>query len=64
MGSVFGLKELGALTITGIRVIDQKKKDGATAQLTNGGPGSKGATIMFKSQRGSGIKDIVEIWGR
>ncbi|XP_030383985.1 probable salivary secreted peptide [Scaptodrosophila lebanonensis] len=55
---------LDALTITAIRVTDKKSSDGATAQLTSGGPGSKGATITFKSQRGKGIKDVVEIWGR
>lgn len=40
------------------------KKNGATAALISGGPGSKGATIKFKSERGKSIKDEVEIWGR
>ena len=40
------------------------KKDGATADLVSGGPGSKGATIKFRSERGKSIKDQVEIWGR
>jgi len=52
------------LTITAIRVTDKKKKNGATAVLVAGGPGSKGATIEFTSERGYGIKDMVEIWGR
>ncbi|XP_064547940.1 uncharacterized protein LOC135435009 [Drosophila montana] len=55
---------LDALTITAIRVTDKKKSNGATAVLTAGGPGSKGATIQFTSQRGYGIKDLVEVWGR
>ncbi|ALC41456.1 CG34026 [Drosophila busckii] len=55
---------LDALTITAIKITDKKKSDGATAVLTHGGPGSKGATIMFTSQRGHGISDVVEIWGR
>ncbi|EDW74487.1 probable salivary secreted peptide [Drosophila tropicalis] len=55
---------LNALTITAIQVTDKKKSNGATAQLISGGPGSKGATIKFKSKRGYGIKDVVEIWGR
>ncbi|EDW02375.1 probable salivary secreted peptide [Drosophila grimshawi] len=56
--------DLNALTITAIKVTDKKKSNGATAVLTSGGPGSKGATIVFTSERGSGIKDLVEIWGR
>ncbi|XP_023178488.2 probable salivary secreted peptide [Drosophila hydei] len=55
---------LDALTITAIKVTDKKKSNGATAVLVAGGPGSKGATIQFTSQRGYGIKDVVEIWGR
>ncbi|KAL7724720.1 hypothetical protein ACLKA6_020035 [Drosophila palustris] len=55
---------LDALTITAIRITDKKKDNGATAVLVAGGPGSKGATIEFTSQRGYGIKDLVEIWGR
>lgn len=55
---------LNALTITAIKVTDKKKSNGATAVLLSGGPGSKGATIKFTSERGCGIKDIVEIWGR
>lgn len=55
---------LDALTITAIKVTDKKKSNGATAVLVSGGPGSKGATIKFTSQRGYGIKDVVEIWGR
>ncbi|KAH8373055.1 hypothetical protein KR009_011194 [Drosophila setifemur] len=55
---------LNALTITAIKITDKKKSNGATAELLSGGPGSKGATILFKSKRGFGIKDVVEIWGR
>ncbi|XP_034650153.1 uncharacterized protein LOC117889790 [Drosophila subobscura] len=55
---------LDALTITAIQITDQKKNNGATAELISGGPGSKGATIFFKSVRGYGINDVVEIWGR
>ncbi|XP_017029867.1 uncharacterized protein [Drosophila kikkawai] len=55
---------LNALTITAIKVTDKKKRNGATAELISGGPGSKGATIKFTSVRGGGIKDVVEIWGR
>ncbi|XP_016948738.1 uncharacterized protein LOC108023633 [Drosophila biarmipes] len=55
---------LDALTITAIKVTDKKKSHGATAVLTSGGPGSKGATIKFTSERGYGISDLVEIWGR
>ncbi|KAH8272026.1 hypothetical protein KR018_007039 [Drosophila ironensis] len=54
---------LNALTITAIKITDKKKNNGATAELVSGGPGSKGATILFKSKRGYGINDIVEIWG-
>ncbi|TMW45194.1 hypothetical protein DOY81_009726 [Sarcophaga bullata] len=60
---VFKQDKLNAYTITAIRVTDLMKKNGATAQLVSGGPGSKGATIKFKSERGKGIKDQVEIWG-
>ncbi|XP_034102067.1 uncharacterized protein LOC133842337 [Drosophila sulfurigaster albostrigata] len=56
--------DLNALTITAIKVTDKKSSNGATAVLVAGGPGSKGATIQFTSQRGYGIKDVVEIWGR
>ena len=55
--------DLNALTITGIRVVD-KKKHGATAQLLSGGPGSKGVTIKFVSQKGKGISSVVEVYGR
>ncbi|XP_017055743.1 uncharacterized protein LOC108097745 [Drosophila ficusphila] len=55
---------LNALTITAIQVTDKKKSHGATAVLVSGGPGSKGATIKFTSERGYAIKDVVEIWGR
>ncbi|KAH8296919.1 hypothetical protein KR044_001053 [Drosophila immigrans] len=55
---------LNALTITAVKITDQKKSNGATAVLSAGGPGSKGATINFTSERGYGIKDVVEIWGR
>ncbi|EDX16521.1 uncharacterized protein LOC6740043 [Drosophila simulans] len=55
---------LNALTITAIKITDKKKSHGATAVLVSGGPGSKGATIKFTSERGYGIKDTVEIWGR
>ncbi|XP_041450355.1 uncharacterized protein LOC121404614 [Drosophila obscura] len=55
---------LDALTITAIQITDKKKNNGATAQLISGGPGSKGATILFESERGYGINDLVEIWGR
>lgn len=55
---------LDALTITAVKVTDKKKSHGATAVLVSGGPGSKGATIEFTSERGYGIKDVVEIWGR
>ncbi|XP_017064002.1 uncharacterized protein LOC108103141 [Drosophila eugracilis] len=55
---------LNALTITAIKITDKKKSHGATAVLSSGGPGSKGATIKFTSERGYGIKDVVEIWGR
>ncbi|XP_033234924.1 uncharacterized protein [Drosophila pseudoobscura] len=55
---------LDALTITAIQITDKKKNNGATAELTSGGPGSKGATILFNSVRGYGINDVVEIWGR
>jgi len=52
------------LTITAIKVTDKKKEgNGATAVLVAGGPGSKGATIEFTSERGHGINDLVEIWG-
>ncbi|XP_065370146.1 probable salivary secreted peptide [Calliphora vicina] len=61
---VFKQDNLNAYTITAVKVTDKKKKDGATAELISGGPGSKGATIRFTSQRGHGIKDEVEIWGR
>lgn len=55
---------LNALTITAIKVTDKKKEgNGATAVLVAGGPGSKGATIEFTSERGHGINDLVEIWG-
>ncbi|XP_036331429.1 probable salivary secreted peptide [Rhagoletis pomonella] len=60
---VFKQKDnLNALTITAIKVID-KKKSGASVTLVNGGPGWKGATLLFKSKRGKGIKDVVEIYG-
>ena len=38
------------------------KKNGATADLVSGGPGTQGATIKFTSERGKSIKDQVEIW--
>lgn len=56
---------LDARTITYIEVEDQKKKDkGAVVTLVSGGPGSKGCTLKFKSERGKGINDIVKIYGR
>ncbi|XP_017012991.1 uncharacterized protein [Drosophila takahashii] len=55
---------LNALTITAIKVTDKKKSHGATAVLKSGGPGSKGATIAFTSDKNYGISDVVEIWGR
>ncbi|EDV41416.1 uncharacterized protein Dana_GF20010 [Drosophila ananassae] len=62
---VFKQKDnLNALTITAIKITDKKEKNGATAELLSGGPGSKGATILFQSKRGYGINDVVEIWGR
>ncbi|XP_020712798.1 probable salivary secreted peptide isoform X1 [Ceratitis capitata] len=54
---------LNAFTITAIKVTD-KKKSGATVTLVSGGLGSKGVTLLFKSQRGKSIKDVVEIYGR
>ncbi|KAI8034222.1 uncharacterized protein LOC128264740 [Drosophila gunungcola] len=57
-------ENLNALTITAIRVTDKQKSHGATVVLASGGPGSKGVTLKFTSERGYGIKDIVEIWGR
>ncbi|KAH8370443.1 hypothetical protein KR093_003556 [Drosophila rubida] len=55
---------LNALTVTAVKVTDKKKNHGATCELVAGGPGSKGVTLKFTSERGYGIKDVVEIWGR
>ncbi|XP_055840375.1 uncharacterized protein LOC129907908 [Episyrphus balteatus] len=60
---IFKQKKIDALTITAIRVTDLKDK-GAVAELVNGGPGSKGATLKFTSERSKGILSKVEIWGR
>ncbi|KAH8323647.1 hypothetical protein KR074_008454 [Drosophila pseudoananassae] len=62
---VFKQKDnLNALSISAIKITDKKEKNGATAELLSGGPGSKGATILFQSKRGYEINDVVEIWGR
>uniref|UniRef100_T1GPN3 Lipocalin/cytosolic fatty-acid binding domain-containing protein n=1 Tax=Megaselia scalaris TaxID=36166 RepID=T1GPN3_MEGSC len=56
---------LDAKTITYIEVNDNKKKEnGAVVTLASGGPGSKGCTLKFKSQKGKGINDTVKIYGR
>ena len=56
---------LDAKTITFIEVNDNKKEgNGAIVTLSSGGPGSKGCTLKFKSQKGKGINDIVKIYGR
>ncbi|XP_037950878.1 probable salivary secreted peptide [Teleopsis dalmanni] len=53
-----------AYTITAIVITDKNSKNGTTAELLSGGPGSKGATIQFKSGKGAGIKDVVKIYAR
>jgi len=51
--------------ITQVKLLDQNKKgNGATASIVNGGPGSTFVTVEFKSVKGHSVDYIVEIYGR
>ncbi|XP_046810815.1 uncharacterized protein LOC124420762 [Lucilia cuprina] len=49
--------------ISYIRITDVKPFGGATAVVTTGGLNTDAVTITFTSQRGFGIKSMVEIYG-
>lgn len=51
--------------ISQVKLLDQNKKgNGATAAITNGGPGDSYVTVKFKSIRGHSIDFVVELYGR
>ncbi|XP_058796332.1 probable salivary secreted peptide [Phymastichus coffea] len=51
--------------ITQVKLLDQNKKsNGATAAIVNGGPGLSYVGVDFKSKRGHSIDFIVELYGR
>lgn len=51
--------------ITMVQALDQKiDGTGAYASILKGGPGYSNVTMRFKSQRGHGIKFIVQLYAR
>lgn len=51
--------------ITQVRLLDQNKKgNGASASIANGGPGLSYVGVEIKSKRGHSVDFIVEIYGR